>query len=610
MSRSINIQRKVFFGAGVFLSLAFCISAFAKDINFEVSLDRNKISLGSSIQLNLSFQGTQDIPAPDLGTIEGIDWQYLGPSTMMSIFNSKVSTSIIHMYRVIPLKTGKFMIPSFTVTYKGKDYSSSPIALEVVKQPVGLSPEQGNQNSSLDEQALEDRIFLVMEVDKKKAYLNEIIPVRIKLYVNKLAVRDIQYPEIVSEGFSVEKLAKPNQYREVLGGIACNVIEFNTEIFALRAGELNLGPAKLKCNLLIKKESRRHPRSFLFDDDFFEDFFGRYQSYPLNLKSAGYTLTIMDLPRKGKPDGYQGAVGNYKFYLEANPKEVKVGDPITLKMLVIGEGNFKTVKAPEFNPGDDFKIYDSEVKLSQSGKMFEQVIIPKKDSITEIPMVSFTFFDTESGTYKTLKKGPRAITVNSLPAGADLKVLDASGKDTSAVPKKEILGRDIIYIKDSPGKLKKKGNFLYKNKVFVAIQFIPLAVIISVLVFRMKKERLRTDIPYARRLRAPRKAKKNLAETRRFLDTKDAGKFFDSAFRTLREYLGDKFHLPTAGITSDIVEELKRYNVEEEVLNKLKECFGYCDKARYAALNISEKKMLKTFNLAQELIDEFERIKT
>ena len=123
---------------------------------------------------------------------------------------------------------------------------------------------QGNQQESASAgsmQGLEDRVFLIMQVDKKKAYVNEIIPVTIKLYINRLTIRDIQFPELLHEGFSVDTFDKPNQYREALGGVGYDVIEFNTNIFATRPGELSLGPATLRCNLLIKKTSRRRSRS-------------------------------------------------------------------------------------------------------------------------------------------------------------------------------------------------------------------------------------------------------------------------------------------------------------------------------------------------------------
>ena len=615
--RLINI---FIFCLGVFLCCSSAIYffsnesvCFAQDINFEVTVDRVKVSLGSSVQLSLNFYGTQNVSAPDLPQIEGFDSRYLGPSSRMSIVNGQVSSSITHLYTLIPLKVGKFTIPSFTVEYKGKQYTSDPIPMEVVQGPVATAPSQGGV-SQANTQDLEDRVFIVMQPGKKKAYVNEIIPLTIKLYINKFAVRDIQYPEFEHPGFSVDKFDEPKQYQEVLGGISYNVIEFSTHVFGMHPGDLQLGPATLQCNLILKKESSRRPRS-LFDDEFFgsnifDNFFGGYETYPLSLKSVAIPVTILPLPEAGKPADFKGALGNYNFDLQANPREVKVGDPITLKMTISGEGNLKTVNIPALGLEDNFKVYEPEVKQDQAGKTFEQVIIPKSDTIEEIPRVSFSFFNTATGEYNTVTRGPIPIKVNPLPEGEELKVFGGSTEMAETVRKKENLGRDIIYIKDYPGTVQRKGRSLFKNKLFDAIHLLPLIAIICLLVFQKRKERLQSDVRYARRLRAPRKAKKNLSALRGVLSSGEQAKFFDVAFKTLQEYLGDKLHLSSSSITSSVVEsELVPRNIDKGTLDKINNCFNYCDLARYAPSRITKEQMNETFDLLEQIIDTLERAK-
>jgi hypothetical protein len=71
--------------------------------------------------------------------------------------------------------------------------------------------------------------------------------------------------------------------------------------------------------------------------------------------------------------------------VEGNPKRVKVGDPITLKMQISGTGNFDRVNAPTlvdpsgwhpYEPSDNFKPND---ELSTSGtKVFEMAVVPEE----------------------------------------------------------------------------------------------------------------------------------------------------------------------------------------------------------------------------------------
>ena len=601
-------MKRIFY-ISLFLLLNITGTTFARNINFEVTVDSNRISLGSSSRLNLNFYGTKSVPVPDLPDIDGFDLDYVGPSTRMSIINGKVSSSITHTYILIPLKTGTFKIPPTSIEYKGETYTSKPLSIKVVKSAVSpsLPKEQTISEESEEEvQALKDRIFLVMQTEKNKAYEGEIIPVITKLYIGGLAIRDIQYPEISHEGFLMDKFAEPRQSREVINGISYEIIEFETNIFGTREGNLKLGSARLKCNLLIRKQSRSNRAGFPFDDNFFSGFLDtRHTKYPLDLKAKEIPITIMPLPKEKVPANFSGAMGNFGFRLEASPKKVKVGDPITLKMTITGNGNFKSVNPPVLNFGDNFKTYEPEIKQGNQSKIFEQVIIPKKDTIRKIPKVSFSFFDTGSAQYKMIAKGPISIKVSPLPKGEELKVF----KSKTSVHRKEILGRNIIYIKDTPGKLRQKDKFLCRNKLFIAIQFIPLLVIISLSIVDKRKKRLETDIRYARHLRAPGKARKNLRQAHRFLDAKETDKFFDAIFKTLQEYLGDKFHLSTAGITSGIIENLKSKNIGAETLDKLRECFDNCDMARYTSSRITKEQMQKTFKLVEQTIDTFERRK-
>jgi len=591
------------------ISILFTSACLAKDVDFEVSVDKSRISLEESIVLSLTFHGTQSIPAPDLSAIDSFHVQYVGPSTMMSIVNGRMSASITHKYLLIPHDEGKFQIGPFSFQYRGDTYAAPSTTIEVFKGAVSRRPYATRPQP--EELRLDDRIFMVMEAKRTTAYMNEEIPLTIKLYINRLSVRDIQYPKFDHEGFSIEPFSPARQYQEALGGVMYDVIEFNTTIFATRTGTLVLGPAETKCNVIKKQRRSRSAFDEIFGrDDMMKDFFSRYTKIPYETKSRLLPMTILPFPKEGKPKGFSGAVGDFEFTVLADPEEVKVGDPITLKMHVGGRGNLKSVDMPALDVGDDFKVYDPEVTQDETGKTSKQAIIPKDDDVSEIPQISFSFFNPARGKYEIITKAPIPITVKPLAKGQELKVFERRPEGPlDVMRKKEILGRDIIYIKDNPGDLTPRGEFLYRNKLFVVLQFIPALLVISVLVVQRKKERLQKDIRYARKLRAPRTAKKNLGMTHRLLNPREPGKFYDAVFKTLQEYIGDKFHLPTAGITSNVVGELKALNIDERILSKLKVCFEDCDIARYAHTGVTKEQMLATYKFLEEVIDGLERVR-
>ncbi|MFH1504137.1 MAG: BatD family protein [Candidatus Omnitrophota bacterium] len=605
-----SIKRKIVFVAIMFLGLSFFNLCQAQDIAFEATVNNSKVSLGQSIKLSFAFHNTQDIPFPKLPETEWFQWQYSGPSTMMSIVGGKVNKSITHNYTLLVLKKGIFTLGPFSVDYKGKTYSSKPITIEVIAGPAvpGYQPPA----SAGAEAGLEDRIFMTMEVEKTKVYLNELVPVTIKLYINGLSIRDVQFPQFDYEGFSAEKIEQPRQRREILSGIPYDVVQFETNIFGIRPGEFILGPAEIKCNCVIRKQQGRQSSSFedFFGQDIFKDFFGRYESHPLSLKSAPVSITVMALPQNSRPESFNGAVGNFEFKASAGPKQVQAGDPITLKMVISGKGNFDTVAAPEINNKEGFKVYEPQTKTENGVKVFEQILIPQDDKISQTPTVSFSFFNPEKGEYQTITRGPFMINVFALGKEEELTIVEYANMPEKTL-KQEQLGEGIIYIKESAGKLRRIGDYLYKNEVFLWFQALPLILFLSFLISYKKYEKIRTDVQYARRLRAPKKAKAGIKTTQQFLSQEKPAEFYNSIFKTLQDYLGGKFHLSAAGITIEVVDEvLKSKGIEKNTLFKIEELFKDCDAARYAPSEFNKSKMESSLKRLEEIIDYLQRQKT
>ncbi|MDD2703413.1 MAG: BatD family protein [Candidatus Omnitrophica bacterium] len=611
-NKTMSLKRLILSSALTFCVLGSAALCFAEELGFEVSVDRSKISLGSSLQLSLTFDGAQDVAAPDISSIDGFQVRYLGPSTRMSIVNGKVSSSVTHNYVLFSLKTGNFKIGPFKFEYNGNTYTSNQLGVEVLKGPAeNISQPDSRAEPQITD--LNDRLFVVIQTKDKSAYVNEIVPITVKLYINNLGVRDIQYPEFSHEGFSAGVFNKPAQYKEVYKGINFDVVEFNTSIFGLRPGEFRLGPAHVKCNLITRKQAGRNfpfGGNNSFDADIFGDFFGRYEARPLDLQSGDIPVTVLSLPGENKPGDFSGALGNFDLEAAISPLAVKVGDPVTLTMVVSGEGNFSTVGVPRFESEQGFKIYEPQVKQAGNQKSFERIIMPMNEQIREIPRVSFFFFDPQTGGYKTITRGPFPITIVKPDKEEETKIIENEQRAAPAIIKEEKLGRDIVYIKDNPGRLRKKGGYLYKNKIFLVSQAVPLLIYLFTAIIYRRQKRFKTDLKYARQLLAPRKARAGIRQAQKYLDKTNAQRFYDALFDTIQEYLGDKFHLPSKGITAGIIDEQLRQNgVEEEILVKLRAIFRDCDMVRYASSQLTREDMRNSLNSLEEVIDYFQRKK-
>lgn len=593
----------------IIIVLLLSSAVFAGEINFEATVSRNIVSLGQSIQLNLVFEGAKDISAPELPAIDGFQSRYVGPSTMMSIVNGRMSSSITHMYRLIPLKTGKFTLGPFPFQQKGNTYISNDLMVEVIDSSSGRAATPNTQRGHAS--SLKDRVFLEMRTGKNKIYINEPVLLTIKLYIGGVRIRDIQYPEFTADGFSVEQFGKPKQYQENRGGVVYDVVEFTTEIFGTKADAFSLGPATLHANLVMKGERRGHSSPFdgFFGRDPFEGFFGGYSTEPIELRSDAVELSVVALPEEGRPPGFHGSLGHFDFHMEAAPRRVKAGDPVTLKMTISGQGNLTTVKSPAVSGSEDYKVYDPQTVQEGKKKIFEQVVIPLKDTVREIPAVSFSFFDPESGEYRTISRGPLSISVAKPDTQEVATIIESAGTAQRPIAREDF-GRDLIYIKGSPGTFRERGAYLYRNAIFLMLHTIPLMIFVAAWIMKKRRERLSTDIEYARRLSAPKKASKGIREAGRFMEKGRPAEFYDSVFKTLREYIGDRFHMASAGITADVIDNaLKEKGIDGQVLGRLRNVFRECDMARYAPAGLDAENMTKTLNDLKEIIDHCERYK-
>jgi hypothetical protein len=605
----------------VIIILMVAPMAFAKDVKFEASLDRDEIALGETAQMGLSFYGTQAVPAPDINNIDGLDIRYLGPSTMMTVINGKVSSSITHMYSVTPLKLGKFQLGPFSFTFNRDNYSSNMVFLQVVETTRKPVVRKATQRKAAEEPAppveetvSSDRIFLTLTAAKTKVYVNELVPIMVKLYVNRMDVSDIQLPTFGQEGFSKAEFKEPKQYREEYGGLIYDVLEFKTSVFGTRPGDYKLGPAKIKANIVVKKKMRRSSvMDDPFDEDsFYDNFLTRYEKRPVELQSDDIPFTVMPLPAEGRPQDFSGAVGDYQFIFSVSPKKLKVGDPLTLKMEINGVGNPNTVLVPKLENAEGFKAYEPEVKTEENHKTFRQVLIPETDEVTETPKATFNYFDPSKGEYRTITQGPLPIQVEKTKDQAPAQVIGPA--PVSAIPEmlaeKEEPRRDIIYIKESPGELSRKGQRIYASKTFAAVMILPFVFLVSFYVMMGRERRIKSDLRYAGRVAASRASRYGVKKLRDCIKSADQKEFYEALSDILQQYLGGKLRIYAAGMTYDAVESvLAPKEVDPDILIKIKRLFEAADQSRFALSKADELKMRSDLSDLEDIIRYLERVR-
>lgn len=589
--------------------------AFAQEISLTATVDRNSLTVNDRLQLTLTIHGTQDTAPPSFPNIDGFTLLF-GPkiSAETYIHNGVISVIKGYTYVLQPAAKGKFTIGPSTVEYKGKVYSSSPLTVEVVDTP---SSSPGAQTPDLGK-----LVFVELSADKNEAYIYEQIILSFRFYFQKgLPVADIDYVAPGTKNFMEEKLGSQRQYEKIRDGIVYSVLELRTALFPMVSGDLVISPAKLKCNLVLQQRRNRTDSPFdnFFSDAFFDDFFGRGQKrYPVERMTEPITVKVKTLPEQGKPKEFNGAVGSYDMEVSVKTQHVKIGDPITLSISVYGEGHIQTINEPllVLNNAKEFKLYPSESstqithreELVRGRKVFSKVIEPQKADVKTIPAVVFSFFEPYTGQYKTITKEPIPIIVEEGEQEMPIQLTLSGSNIASEKQQAQILTQDILPIMTNLASLKNQEEYIYKNPFIMACLSIPaIAVIVSFFVTK-HKERLQTDVGYARDKRAHAVAKKKLAMAKSALLQSSSKEFYSNLSKSMADYLADKFNISAANATGDNISILlKQRGVDDGIIAEVSGCLTDFDYRLFSKDGGTKGEMENSLRLAEQLITKLER---
>ena len=80
---------------------------FAREINFDLKIEKEKISKGKQTELEAVFYDSADIPAPEMPFIDGLNFKYVRSDKKGTTSGADIP-SVAHIYRVVALRAGSF----------------------------------------------------------------------------------------------------------------------------------------------------------------------------------------------------------------------------------------------------------------------------------------------------------------------------------------------------------------------------------------------------------------------------------------------------------------------------------------------------------------------
>ena len=543
------------------LYLIFAGGAFAADVR--MSIEKPLISLLDRTMLRIEFIDTKG-DAVDIPEVDGLRIQYQGQRSETRIVNMKQSSKVIHSYIVTPSKAGDFTIGPVTCKYKGGQK-------EVSAQLRVIKPENDQEA-----QQLSKIMFSNITTDRKNPYVHEPFDLNLKVYIRDGEQIDGNFSlrgGIPNSGMEGDlKWDITDKSREERNGTIFNVYTLHTQAKTLTAGTFTFSP-EVQLNVVIPRQNRR---PYGFDDPFFGDFFGRQETRPIVLDCNTLEVKVQPVPTERRPDSFTGGVGMFDFDVNISPAQVKAGEPITVKMRISGQGNIKQITPPSLEVNHDLKLYEARTLPSQQPNevIFEQVVIPASDSVTNIPAIVFSYFNTKTSDFRTITKGPFPISVEARPQQAAQIIATVP---SSIQQETEILGRDIVYLKSIPKKWKPSDSIpWYRTRLFYILLALPALLLTVIAGITAHRNRLASNVALARRQKAPKTARRNVQLAEQALRKKDEAAFYEAMWDALTDYFGHRLNLAPGEVTLQTV--LTRVPRETEALEAL---FSTIEQRRY-----------------------------
>jgi len=361
---------------------------------------------------------------------------------------------------------------------------------------------------------------------KHRAYLGEKISLTVTLLADPAGVRDVLYPRLASEAFRVAEFSPPRRRMMVRDGRELVAYEFATTLDPVRSGEIPLGPAELRCDLLTPAGGGAA-------------FFGGGEPQPITLRSEAVRMSILPLPTRGRPADFSGVVGRFSVSRQVVPAAVSSGDPVTVTTRIGGVGNIDSYACPSISL-PNARSYPITEKRSDDHLICEQVILPAE--AVEIPPAIISYFDPGSGRYRTSATAPLRIDV-----------LPAETPPTSA---------PTVHVGAPPTEPPRSGRGAL---VAITVGFVLLMVLLDG--FLLTRRSPSVEGPPAAAGKPGPEWSAWLAEADRALAANDGQGFYLAAFR-----------LAQIAVASAMMENGGR---TPSMPPRLEEIFGRCDAVRY-----------------------------
>lgn len=606
----------------VFICVCVTLTMGAQAISIQAP---SHVAAGENFRVTYTVR-TQEITGFRVGNFpSGLD-VVAGPYTssqssyQMVNGHTSSSSSVTYTFTVFAEHEGNYTIPAAHAIVRGRSTSSRTARMAVVghvHNSQGSSSRSSSSNSRPRMHNDDDNygssspqmrtagapirntdLFIRVSANKRRVHEQEPVLLTYKVYtLVDLTQLEGKMPDLT--GFHTQEVKLPQQksfHREVVNGRAYNCVTWSQYVmYPQMTGKLEIPSINFK-GIVVEQNRNVDPLEAFFNGG------SGYVEVKKNIIAPGVTIQVDALPNK--PTNFSGGVGRFNISASLSKKEVKAGEPVTLRVVVGGIGNLKLIKQPVVNFPNDFDKYDAKVtdktRLTSNGvegnMVYDFLAVPRHQGTYTIPAVDFVYYDVNSDSYRTIHTQAFNLNVDKGDgSGASSDYTEQNDKDIHDIMRGDCKQHDI-------------DDFFFGSFGYWISLLIPLLGFVALLIVFRNRALEAADIVKTRSNRANKVATKRLKKANLLMLAGKQSDFYDEVLRALWGYVGAKLNMP--------VEELSRENIQENFINhhidqatidKFVSALDECEFERYAPGDPAGN-MNKTFESAMVAIMKIEDV--
>jgi len=466
-------------------------------------------------------------------------------------------------YYLMPRREGEFELPPIGVVVDGQRYQSAPLRLRVLPANSAPAPDTRRDEPPTSRGDEAPDYFVTMTTDRDSVVVGEQVILTFSFYRSQFSglFESPEYTAPTTEGFWREDLSPVQRRTQIVRSRRYDVSQVRYALFPTRAGELTIGeavvriPADIFGSMLRRRPGRR-------EDEF--------------LRAPAIPVYVRPLPA-GAPADFNGTVASdLELRASVDRQELAVGEALTLKLVLEGDGFLARAASPELPPLSGFRVHDSGSGLDSRplddtlhGRLsVDKLLIAQEAGDYTLPPVEYVYYDSARKRYRRLST--QAISLTVTPSSQNTSSLFAGGGRSEI----ELLSQDIRHIQPLSATLNAQSGPLTQKVGYWAMLATPLLLFAGSTVLHRRRERALADPARQRRRRARRIALQRLQESR----GSSAG--LDEA---LRGYLADHLDREAAGLTQPLIADaLRREGVAGATVDDCLRLLDRCDRLRFA----------------------------